>query len=124
MTNSESRPPVWVGHIGMYTKRVRESCTFMEKIGMRLITCNDDFALLELRGGTHLGLTTDKNSTLLSGTFDLMVDDLDATYKHFKEIGLEPRDIERGRIHDSFEMTEPGGNVILFNSSHVGDLPV
>lgn len=124
MIMTDKRPAVWVGHVGLYTERVSDSCKFMEQIGMRRIMCNDDFALLELRGGTHLGLTTDKNSSLLSGTFDLMVDDLDATHSHFKEIGLEPGDIERGSIHDSFEMTEPGGNTILFNSSHVGDLPV
>lgn len=53
-----------------------------------------------------------------------MVDDLDATHEHFIELGLAPGEIERGQIHDCFELREPGGSVITFNSSHVGNLPV
>jgi len=51
-----------------------------------------------------------------------MVDDLDASYARFT--GLEPGDIERGQIHDYFKLREPGGTLITFNSTHVGDLPV
>ena len=53
-----------------------------------------------------------------------MVDDIDAAHSRFAELGFDPGDIERGKIHDSFEMREPGGTSILFNSSHVGELPV
>jgi hypothetical protein len=124
MKTSDMRPPVWVGHVGIYTKLVAESSKFMQLVGMRLITSDDDFALLEMRGGTHLVLTTDPESNLVKGSFDLMVDDIDATHTRFKELGLDPGDIERGKIHDSFEVREPSGTMITFNSSHVGDLPV
>ena len=77
-----------------------------------------------MRGGTHLVLTTDPDSQLVKGSFDLMVADLDATHARFTELGLAPGEIERGQIHDCFEVREPGGTSITFNSSHVGELSV
>ncbi|MEM7208507.1 MAG: glyoxalase/bleomycin resistance/dioxygenase family protein [Pseudomonadota bacterium] len=124
MPEQDQRPSVWVGHIALHTKKIAESCEFMRQVGMRVLMNQENFALLELRGGTHLVLTTDENSSLLRRSFDLMVDDIDASHKEFTDLGLNPDEIERGNIHDSFEITEPGGNVIMFNSSHVGDLPV
>ncbi|MFT5505081.1 MAG: hypothetical protein ACI845_002116 [Gammaproteobacteria bacterium] len=122
--SNEQRPPVWIGHVAMYSARVNETRDFMLSIGMRKIFANDDFAVLELRGGTHLVITADPKSELPISSFDLMVDDLDVTHQAYKTLGLQPGDIERGQIHDSFEITEPGGTVITFNSTHVGDLPV
>ena len=40
------------------------------------------------------------------------------------ELGHNPGEIERGDIHDSFEVREPGGTLLLFNSSHASDLPL
>ena len=124
MGTIDERPPVWIGHVAMFTPRVGESSAFMQLIGMRLVASGDEFAVLEMRGGTHLVLTTDADSILLKGSFDLMVEDLDATHQKFIELGLTPGEIERGQIHDCFEVIEPGGGKILFNSSHVGDAPV
>ena len=118
------RPPVWIGHVAMYSPAVPATCEFMQKIGMRLVAGGEDFAVLEMRGGTHLVVTDDADSGLIRGEFDLMVDDLDASHAEFVELGLEPGTIERGKIHDCFKMREPGGTLITFNSSHVGDLPV
>lgn len=123
MTTAE-RPPVWVGHVAMHTTQIAESSEFMQLVGMRMIASGDEFAVLELRGGTHLVLTTDPESSLVKGSFDLMVDDLDATHAGFTELGLAPGTIERGQIHDSFAVREPGGTSITFNSSHVGKDPV
>lgn len=119
-----TRPPVWVGHVAMHTGQLEESSKFMQLVGMRLIASGDEFAVLELRGGTHLVLTTDPDSELIRAGFDLMVEDLDATHARFTELELNPGEIERGQIHDCFELREPGGMIITFNSSHVGDLPV
>lgn len=124
MNDQDKRPPVWVGHVAMYSSRVAESSQFMQIIGMRLIFSNDEIAVLEMRGGTHLVLTSDADSHLIKAGFDLMVDDLDASHAHFTELDLQPGEIERGQIHDCFEMNEPGGTTIIFNSTHVGDLPV
>ena len=124
MNTNNTRPPVWVGHVAMYTPQVTDSSEFMQLLGMRLVAGSDNFAVLEMRGGTHLVLTGDSESTLIKGAFDLMVEDLDATHAYYTELGLNPGDIERGEIHDSFEIHEPGGAVITFNSSHVGNFPV
>ncbi len=124
MAIDDERPPVWVGHVAILSADVPASCQFMRDAGMRLIFEEDDFALLELRGGTHLAITAESESPLLRGGFDLMVEDLGATRARLAELGYVPAEIERGEIHDSFEVREPGGNLILFNSSHVGDLPV
>jgi hypothetical protein len=120
----DPRPPVWVGHVAMYSARVAESSKFMQQIGMRLVFAGDGIAVLEMRGGTHLVVTSDSESELIKGSFDLMVEDLDDTHKQYTELGFAPGDIERGQIHDSFELHDPGGTTITFNSSHVGDLPV
>jgi hypothetical protein len=120
----DMRPPVWIGHVAMHTDLVAESSEFMQLIGMRMIASGDEFTVLEMRGGTHLVLTTDPESSLIKGSFDLMVEDLDATHAHFTDLGLAPGEIERGQIHDCFAVREPGGTHITFNSSHVGDLPV
>ena len=108
----------------MYTGQLDDSSNFMQLVGMRLIASGDEFAVLELRGGTHLVLTTDPESALIRAGFDLMVEDLNATHARFSELDLNPGEIERGQIHDCFELREPGGTTITFNSSHVGDFPV
>ncbi len=120
----DQRPPVWIGHVAMHSGEVAATREFMQTIGMRLVAGDEGFAVLEMRGGTHLVVTANADSDLIRGGFDLMVDDLDATHRRFEELGLEPGPIERGRIHDSFDLREPGGTLITFNSSHVGDLPV
>ena len=125
MNNSEStRPAVWVGHVFMHSEKLVETSEFMQLVGMRLIASGDEYAVLELRGGTHLVLTTDSESKPGGEVFDLMVDDLDASHARFTGLGLDPSDIERGQIHDYFKLREPGGTLITFNSTHVGDLPV
>ena len=55
---------------------------------------------------------------------DFMVENLDATHAAFLEQGLSPTTISRGRIHDDFLLSEPGGNTFRFNSSHVSRYPV
>ena len=108
----------------MHTTQLGESTEFMQLVGMRLIASGDEYAVLELRGGTHLVLTTDEASKQSECSFDLMVDDLESSHASFIELGLEPGDIGKGQIHDYFKLREPGGTLITFNSTHVGDLPV
>lgn len=122
--NDNQRPPVWVGHVELETDRLEESKQFMQNIGMRLIFSGEDVVVMELRGGTHLVLLKKEAVRPGKATFDLMVDDIDASHQGFSEMGLSPSVIARGQIHDSFTVTEPAGQVITFNSSHVGNLPV
>ena len=88
---------------------------------MRGIFRGDDVAVLELRGGTHLVLIPDAAAAPDDAGFDLMVEDLDAAHQAFHDRGYEVTQVERGRIHYSFRVTEPGGNRIIFNSTHVSD---
>ena len=121
---NDSRPPVWVGHVSMATPKLADSRTFMEQLGMRPMFRNESVAIFELRGGTHLVLVADENARAGDAPFDLMVEDLDATHSDFAERGLSPSPIERGRIHNSFTVTEPGGGRITVNSTHVSNQPV
>jgi hypothetical protein len=122
--NENQRPAVWIGHVAMHSGKVAESSEFMLSIGMRHIFSDEGIAVLEMRGGTHLVITSNPDSGLVMSSFDLMVDDIDASHREFTDLGLKPTDIERGNIHDEFMMTEPGGTAIRFNSSHASDLPV
>ncbi len=121
---NESRPPVWVGHVSMATANLADSQTFMEQLGMRPMFRNESVAIFELRGGTHLVLVSDAGAQPSDAPFDLMVEDLDATHAEYAGRGLSPSPIERGRIHASFTVTEPGGGRITVNSTHVSSLPV
>ena len=50
----DERPPVWVGHLVLNVSDLSRSVEFWHEIGMRQVEKNDDVAMLELRGGTHL----------------------------------------------------------------------
>ena len=125
MTSSmHERPPVWVGHITLDTDRLDETDSFMRMIGMRSIVKNDEIAVLELRGGTHIVLIPKATIEAQIAGFDLMVEDVDETHRHYGDLGLSVSEISRGKIHDWFTIVEPAGNTIKVNSTHVGNLPV
>jgi hypothetical protein len=88
---------------------------------MREVERNPHVAVLELRGGTHLVLLPGEVSPARDEDvpFDLMVDDLDTAHAAWDDRGMQPSTIERGRIHDSFSVTDPDGRVLTVNSSHV-----
>ena len=121
---TDPRPPVWIGHVRMNSRSVEETTAFMLNIGMRSIVQNDRISVLELRGGTHLVIAGAEDGEPGDAEFDLMVEDVDATYAEYAAKGLTVSEIQRGRIHDSFILTEPGGNRITVNSTHVSDQPV
>ena len=122
--HTDPRPPVWIGHVRMNSRSVEETTAFMLNIGMRSIVQNDRISVLELRGGTHLVIAGAEDGEPGDAEFDLMVEDVDATHSEYAAKGLTVSDIQRGRIHDSFTLTEPGGNRITVNSTHVSDQPV
>jgi len=124
MTNPDPRPHVWVGHIEMHTNQLRATEDFMTKIGMRPVFADEKVSILELRGGTHIVLVANKDHVPGTADFDLMVENISLTHDDFTTKGLNPSAIQEGDIHRSFKLTEPGGNSILFNSTHVSDKPV
>ena len=119
--DTQQRPPVWIGHVTLKTRSLNESEAFMKELGMRGIFRGDEVAVLELRGGTHLVLMADEAADPGLASFDLMVEDLDATYADFQARKFEVSEISEGTIHNSFTLTEPGGHQIKVNSTHVRD---
>ena len=125
MSEQDLRPPVWVGHVVLETNRLEETAQFMRNIGLRPIVQRPDVAVLELRGGTHLVLVAKPEAVAGEASFDLMVEDLQATHQHFIGLGLAPTPIETvSDNHERFLVREPGGSLISFFSNHVSGQPV
>ena len=120
----DGRPGVWIGHVELPTQDVKTMSEFKVQLGMRLLMEGDEFAILELRGGTHLVLTNCDEPTSGEAPFDLMVEDLDASYERIRALNYVTSEIESGEIHSSFTVTAPSGHTIKFNSNHVSDQPV
>jgi hypothetical protein len=97
---------------------VTAACGFWQAIGMRLVVQREDFAVLELRGGTHLVIVPGE-ADAEEIPFDVMVDDLQATWGQFNEAGLHPTPVTEGTIHSSFTVVDPAGRAVTVNSSHV-----
>jgi hypothetical protein len=90
---------------------------------MREIERNEHVAVLELRGGTHLVLLPGTPVPNADAPFDLMVEDLEVTHAEWRSQGLDVSPIEPGRIHSAFVLSDPDGNRVRVNSSHVvGDV--
>lgn len=128
MSSQHGRPPVWIGHTTLATRDLSGTHDFMIQLGMRPIADGNEFAVLELRGGTHLVVLQSDSAAVGPVPFDLMVDDIDATHQafieKFRDQGIRPSEIEPGTIHRSFTLTSPAGHVVTFNSTHVSDRPV
>jgi hypothetical protein len=125
LSEPDQRPPVWVGHIVLETDRIEETEQFMRTIGMRPIVKRGAFAVLELRGGTHLVLIAKPEVVAGDTTFDLMVEDLRTTHERFAGLGLALTPIEHvPPDHERFYVREPAGHRIAFFSNHVSGKPV
>ncbi len=119
--STEQRPPVWVGHVDIRTTKLDETEEFFKTVGLRSVFRGDEVAVLEFRGGTHIVVIKDDTAEPTDATFDLMVEDLDKTYAEFKSLDLDVSEVSEGAIHNSFYVTEPGGNRMVVNSTHVDD---
>ena len=118
-----ARPPVWVGHARLTASDLDRSADFWRTIGMREVERNEQIVVLELRGGTHLVVVPGTPAGNADASFDLMVEDLDATHAEWQRLGFDVSPIERGRIHSAFVLRDADGNNVTVNSSHVvGDV--
>lgn len=118
----DHRPPVAVGHVFFAATDVAAAAQWFETVGLRPIASDDAFAVLELRGGTHLVVTRAARRPRhgAEAPFDLMVDDVDAARERFLADGLRPSRIRRGSIHDEFHLAGPDGCSVTILSSHAG----
>jgi hypothetical protein len=123
---ADPRPVVAIGHVEHKVSSVAKSAKFLETLGVRPIVRQRNFAVMELRGGTHIILseTKDKVEPGTEAPFDLIVDDVDEFRAACAKQGLEPSRMSRGRIHDWFALTDPSGYELTILSSHAGSRPV
>ncbi|HTV89877.1 MAG TPA: VOC family protein [Stellaceae bacterium] len=123
---TDLRPPVAVGHVRILVSDVGSAARWLQDVGLRPIVTRDEFAVLELRGGTHVVVRAAEQPLPpgMPAPFDLMVDDVDAMHRDYAAKGYDPSPISRGRIHDSFTVAAPGGLVFTVNSSHASGQPV
>lgn len=116
----DPRPPVWAGHLLLRSADPVTAARFYEQIGMRPVQIDGQFAVLEMRGGTHLGIRRDpEHAEAGPAGWDLMVDDIDATHDQWQALGLPVTTIVDGPPHRSFELTDPDGRVVVVRDSHV-----
>ncbi|MDG2270283.1 MAG: VOC family protein [Alphaproteobacteria bacterium] len=123
---TDKRPPVAVGHVSLHVKDVPTASAFMQVLGLRSVFEKDSFAVLELRGGTHLILNKSRKKITEGAVapVDLMVDDVHAMRDYCKSKKLKPSKITTGSVHSSFYVPGPDGWSIKITSSHAGDRPV
>ncbi len=112
---TDARPRFGIGHLSMTATDVSALTAFYGRIGMRVVVDTDGFAILELRGGTHLILQPGPAG---QGTLDLIVGDIDDTHRVLDEAGGRPGRITRGFPHDRFTARDPEDNVLFVNSDH------
>jgi hypothetical protein len=116
----DQRPPVAVGHVLLPATDIAVAARWLEAVGLRPIFADPSLAVLELRGGTHVVVRNAEQPPKpgAAAPFDLMVDDIEAARREYAEKGLDPTDISRGRIHDSFHLAGPDGHDFTVCSSH------
>jgi hypothetical protein len=122
----DQRPPVAVGHVWLPATDVATAERWLQSVGLRPIFADNDLAVLELRGGTHVVVrkTEQPPATGSAAPFDLMVDNIETARRDYAAKGLGPSDISRGRIHDSFHLAGPDGYDFTVTSSHAGERAV
>ncbi len=124
---TDQRPPMWIGHTHMAVNNVAATKGFLMSLGMRdVYPEGEDFAILEIRAGTHI-IVEKSEQEVTPGTmaqFDLMVEDVEAMHAELSARGLNPSDLEPGSIHTTFTISEPGGVILKYFSSHNSGEPV
>lgn len=102
---------------------VRRTASFWNSIGLRSIYDGDDMAIFELRGGTHL-LVFPRDAAppgVSDPSFDMMVDNLEATHAEWVGKGIAVSPIADGYPggHTAFQVKDPDGNELRVYSTHV-----
>ena len=117
---SDARPLAATGHLFLRATGARAAADRLVAVGVRPVVLRDAFAVLELRGGTHIVVREAETSGVGEAPFDLMYDDIDAAHALYREHGFTVTDIQDGRIHRSFTATAPEAYRIQVLDSHAG----
>ncbi|WP_038901365.1 VOC family protein [Dickeya dadantii] len=141
----KSLPSAALAHYVMKVKDIELSYDFYRGLGLRGLDKFLGMAIVELRGGTHLLLTTKSDPLtaplhasrvgqrpdFISEKIDLMVaghskSDLETFRNGLIERGYSPLEIAEGSLygHHYFSMQDPDGNGVTFYTSHCNDEPV
>ena len=115
----DGRPLFAIGHISLTGNDIGALADFYASIGFRKVARLPGIAILELRGGTHVAISSGPTGVT---TLDLMVDDLDTTHQMLDSVGAEPSALTRSFPHLVFTATDPEGNTLLVHSSHVSGI--
>ena len=111
----DPRPRFGIGHVVITADDVKALADFYTTLGMRQIMNSGHFAILELRGGTHLIL---QQGPAGEASLDLIVDDIDDVHADLTAAGSSASSIKRGNPHDQFQATDPEGNRLVISSNH------
>lgn len=115
-----TRPAAAAGHLFMQAQPVPAAVARLEAIGVRAIVKRDTFAVMELRGGTHIVVREPKDSPAEQPSFDLMYDDIKEARLMFEKAGFELSETVAGKVHASFRATAPEGFEFQVIDSHAG----
>lgn len=122
MSTEQSRPAAAAGHLFLTVpKEAGAAARRLVSVGVRPILLRDDFAVLEMRGGTHIVVRAGDVPTPVEAPFDLMYDEIEDTHRLFVQEGFQVTPIQDGKIHRSFRATAPEGFDIQVLDSHAGD---
>jgi hypothetical protein len=88
---------------------------------MNPVEIDDKVSVMALRGGTHLVLLRRPDAAPSPARFDLMVEDHEATRAAWEKAGIpvSPITTDERNGHKIFTVTDPEGNTITVNNSHV-----
>ena len=131
-------PELAVAHLVFKVADLKSSCQFYSNLGIPPFVIDEKFAIIELRGGTHLllfevGLAGEEVAESLTGQFykrfserfDLMIKGKDLNELKKYRLELISRGIAAGEIpdetffgHHLFCIKDPDGNGITIYSSH------
>ena len=136
--NTVSDSDLAVAHLVLKVADLKSSCQFYSSLGIPPFVIDEKFAIIELRGGTHLllfevGLYGEEVAESLTGQFhkrfserfDLMIKGKDPNELKKYRLQLISRGIAAGEIpnesffgHHLFCIKDPDGNGITIYSSH------
>ncbi len=118
------RPLAAAGHLFLPANGARQAAERLVSVGVRKIVIQEAFAVLELRGGTHIVVREGDGEDIKTASFDLMYDDIEAAQTLFRDKGFKVSDIKPGRSHQSFTAPAPEGYRIQVLDSHAGQRAV